>query len=50
MTADAETGEKVELRWLRPDGTEAVVFSQWYATAGEAVDALDVAILALKRA
>ena len=48
--ADPERGECVELRWLRPDGTEAVVFSQWYPTARDAVAALDLAILALKRA
>ena len=36
--------ERVELRWLRPDGTEAVVVTMQYRSAGEASAATAAAL------
>ena len=36
---DPMDGERVELRWVRPDGTEAVAVVMRYATPEEASDA-----------
>ena len=36
--------EKVELRWLRPDGTEAVAVTMQYRSAGEASAATAAAL------
>ena len=36
--------EQVELRWLRPDGTEAVAVVMQYRTAGEASAATAAAL------
>jgi len=40
--------ETVELRWTRPDGTEAVAVVMTYATAEEATVAVDACLMALE--
>ena len=40
--------EKVELRWLRPDGTEAVAVTMQYRSAGEASAATAAALEAFE--
>ena len=40
--------ERVELRWLRPDGTEAVDVVMRYVTLEEATHAVDACLTALE--
>ena len=40
--------ERAELRWLRPDGTEAVAVVMTYTTKEAASDAVDACLTALE--